>query len=813
MIKKQFLHRKKSLLLTLITAAFLNLAGCTSSPAPDNDSSSNQNTVYVDVDNKSGLEDGKSWATAYTTLTDALGKSVSGNEIWIAEGTYYPTTGTDRDASFNLIEGVTLYGGFAGNESDMDGRDWKANETILSGDIGISNNNSDNVYHVVVGSDNAVIDGFIIQDGNADFNNDGSGCMIETSSSNAEILRIVTDMKSSVGGGMLNVQAGTITKNCTFRNNSAGKGGAVYNMVTKSWSMDSEPVIGESPYFENCIFESNSAGGRGGAVSSDFFTSSTYVNCQFLNNHCDSKGGAVYSDMGCPSYFINVLFAGNTAERGGAVVADGSSPHRMAYCTFVNNTASDLGAALYQGTYRSDHMQSGQEFGGNEVHLYNSLLVGNSSESSSNSISNWHDCSVSYDSDSVIETEDGKLTVTDYVDMTTFSSKSDDYGWHSTPVTDADAWIATFDEDSNSVFKDHSYDTSASSGTAGIIYVNDDAANGGDGTSWKNAYNDLQDALAAASSGSQIWVAEGTYKPTDGTDRESTFAMKSGVELYGGFDGSFDNTLSDRNPTENVTILSGDIGVAKDTSDNSYHVLFGASDGAIDGFTIRDGYADGKYFNSRGGGLLCYDNNSPSVSNCTITDNYAVEGGAIAAFYFSAPTITDCTIVSNSAELAGGILFRIGPDTQETGAQVIGTVFSNNSANDRGGAIYVDYGAWPSFTDCTFSSNTAKGNGGAVYVDNNSSQFDIIQTWFNTCIFENNTTQKRGGALAVYEGTVHLSSSTLTNNSAGTGGGGIALDYQGSYDAEESKISSNLTITGDADIDDDSSELRRPPRR
>ncbi len=765
--------------------------------------------TYVDVDNGSGIEDGESWATAYTTLADALAAARSGDEIWVAQGTYYPTTDTDRDASFNLVEGVTLYGGFAGTESGLDERDHEANETILSGDIGISNDNSDNAYHVVVGSDDATIDGFTIQDGNANLPNDGSGCLVETSASDAEILRIVTDIKSISGGGMLNVHAATVIRNCTFRNNSAGKGGAVYNMVTKSWEPGGETVIGESPYFENCVFEGNSAGGRGGAVNSDFFTTPTYVNCQFLNNHCDSKGGAVYSDMGCPSYFINVLFAENTAERGSAVVADGSSSHRMVYCTFVNNTAYDLGAALYQGTYMGD-LQSGQPFSGNEVHLYNTLLIGNSSESSANSISNWHDDNVTYDGNSVIETEDGTYTVADYVDTATYASNTAAYGWQPDREVDATAWVATFDADANSTYADHSYDTSASAGSATIIYVNDDVADGGDGSSWASAYNDLQDALAAAASGSQIWVAAGTYTPTDGTDREAAFVLKEGVEIYGGFDGTADDELSDRDPANNVSILSGDIGVENNTTDNSYHVLFGASQTTIDGLTIRDGHADGSWFNSRGGGLLCYDANSPTVTNCIFTNNYAVEGGAIAAYNYSAPTISDCTITANSAERAAGILLRTGPDTQATGAQFSGITFSDNSANDRGGAVYIDYGAWPSFTSCTFSSNSAVGNGGAVYVDNNSSQLSTIETWFDTCQFQENVSQKRGGAFAIYEGTVHLSSSTITSNSAETGGGGIALDYSGSYDPDNSTISNNTTTTGDADIDDDSSELGAP---
>ncbi len=760
--------------------------------------------IYVNAGNGSGTEDGQSWATAYNTLTDALAAAVSGDEIWVAKGTYYPTTGTDRDMSFNLVPGVTLYGGFAGTESGSDERDWGTNETILSGDIGTPDDNSDNSYHVVVGSDDAVIDGFTIQDGNADFPNDGSGCLIETSLSDAEILRIVTDNKSVSGGGMLNIHAATVTRNCIFRNNSAGKGGAVYNMVTKIWNPGGETVTGESPYFENCVFEGNSAGGRGGAVNSDFLTTPTYVNCQFLNNHCDSKGGAVYNDMGCPSYFINVLFAENTAERGAAVVADGSSPHRMVYCTFVNNAAYDLGAALYQGTYMAD-IESGQMFRGNEVHLYNSILVGNSSESSSNSVSNWHDDSATYDDNSVIETKDGTYTVADYVDSATYASKDIAYGWQPDRVVDTATWIATFDADSNSTYFDYSYDTSASTGSGTIIYVNDDAADGGDGSSWENAYNDLQDAISAVTSGSQIWVGAGIYKPTDGTDREAAFVMKEGVGIYGGFDGATDDELSDRDPTNNVTVLSGDIGISDDTADNSYHVLFGASDGTIDGFTIQDGRADDKWFNSRGGGLLCYDGNSPTVQSCIFSNNYAVEGGAIAAYKYSAPTITDCVITSNTAERAAGMLLRTGPDTQATGSQISGTTFTGNSANDRGGAVYIDYGAWPGFTGCTFDSNTAMGNGGAVYVDNNSSQLATVETWFDTCVFQDNASQKRGGAFAIYEGTVHLSSSTISSNSAETGGGGIALDYRGSYDDDNSTISGNLTTIGDADIDDDSS--------
>ena len=804
------------LMMTVLAVNVVMISGCSSGGSDatsgttvdieDNDVVSEQTgIIYVDADNGSGTQDGLAWSTAYAKLEDALTAAASGAEIWVAEGTYYPTTGSDRDESFELVAGVTLYGGFAGTESDSEDRNYETHETILSGDIGTVDDASDNAYHVVIGSDDATIDGFTIQDGNADLANDGSGSLVETTLNDPEILRIVTDVKSVSGGGMLNVHAATIVKNCTFKNNSAGKGGAVYNMVTKIWTPGGETEIGESPYFENCIFEGNSAGGRGGAVNSDFFTTPTYVDCQFINNNCDSKGGAVYNDMGCPSYFINVLFKGNTAERGAAVVADGSSSHRMVYCTFVDNIASDLGAALYQGTYMNDG-QTGQAFGGNEVHLYNSLLIGNSSGSSSNSISNWHDDSVIYDADSVIETVDGSLSVEDYLDTTTSISNNATYGWQQDRVTDVDTWVATFDADENSSFIEYSYDTSYASGSATTIFVDVDATGSNDGTSWASAFTDLQDALSAAAQDSEIRVAEGTYKPTDGTDRDATFVMITDVGIYGGYDASTGNC----DPVANETILSGDIGVTDDATDNSYHVLVGATGGTIDGFTIKSGYADGLWANSRGGGMLCNDETSPTINDCIFTDNYAIEGGAVSAYSYSAPVITNCTISSNTAERAAGILFRTGPDTQATGASVSDTTFSNNDANDRGGAVYIDYGAWPGFTGCTFDTNTSVGNGGAVYVDNNSSQLDSIETWFDTCVLENNASEKRGGAFAIYEGEVHLSSSTITNNTAGTGGGGIALDYHGSYDTDSTTISGNSSITGDDDIDDDSSSLMGP---
>ena len=76
---------------------------------------------------------------------------------------------------------------------------------------------------------------------------------------------------------------------------------------------------------------------------------------------------------------------------------------------------------------------------------------------------------------------------------------------------------------------------------AATTYVDADATGTGDGTTWENAYLDLQSALVAATGGDQIWVARGVYYPDEGTgqiDNElaSTFTLIDNVALYGGFD-------------------------------------------------------------------------------------------------------------------------------------------------------------------------------------------------------------------------------------------------------------------------------------
>ncbi len=155
-----------------------------------------------------------------------------------------------------------------------------------------------------------------------------------------------------------------------------------------------------------------------------------------------------------------------------------------------------------------------------------------------------------------------------------------------------------------------------------ILYVNASAAIAGDGMRWETAFTDLQHALDAAVSGDEIWVAAGTYKPTNSSDRTVSFILKSGVKIYGGFAGG-EKALRERSSDPSLTILSGDIGTIGVDTDNSYHVVYadGVTGAVLDGFTVTLGRGEGTSYSDRNGAGMYNYESSLTIANCIFRDN------------------------------------------------------------------------------------------------------------------------------------------------------------------------------------------------
>jgi hypothetical protein len=102
--------------------------------------------IYVDADVIGGNDDGTSWQDSYSILQFAIGEAEYGDTIWVAEGTYKPTNSSFRTIYFSLNNGVKWYGGFQGNETELSQRDYELYPTILSGDIGIQGDSTDNSF-------------------------------------------------------------------------------------------------------------------------------------------------------------------------------------------------------------------------------------------------------------------------------------------------------------------------------------------------------------------------------------------------------------------------------------------------------------------------------------------------------------------------------------------------------------------------------------------------------------------------------------------------------------------------------------------
>ncbi len=361
------------------------------------------NKLFVDTDGSSGT--GKSWGTSMKTLDDAIKvANATGNhaEIWVRKGMYYPggQSSSNRDSAFLITNpNVELLGGFSGTETEPGQRNQTANPTILCGDIGTTNDSSDNVYHVLIiapnGSDigpNFKLDGLTFKNGNADGstkytyeNRDvyqsegGSIVILGSGKSGQEISPTITNCHfegnyGDYGSIYIRVPNGksfATISHCTFKNNHSiygaifndGQAGEVSpNIVNCAFDGNTSATSGAaiynygyggkcSPTITSCVFNSNSASSMGGAIYNTGYggTSNPVItNATFHANAAGSHAGAMYSfgNSGtCQPKVTNSIFYKNT--KGGDVDHKFSEFYNYAAYPYIKNSSMQRASSTY----------------------------------------------------------------------------------------------------------------------------------------------------------------------------------------------------------------------------------------------------------------------------------------------------------------------------------------------------------------------------------------------------------------------------------------------------------------------------------
>lgn len=299
--------------------------------------------------------------------------------------------------------------------------------------------------------------------------------------------------------------------------------------------------------------------------------------------------------------------------------------------------------------------------------------------------------------------------------------------------------------------------------SAKVLYVK--AGSNGNGSSWDNAYGDLQLALKAAKSGDQVWVAAGTYATSKQNDRNASFHVTDGIEMYGGFTG-VESSLEERDAFNNRTILSGEIGATNTNEDNAYtivHTYNVSSRTIIDGFVISggmaNGYGDNGDIKSCGAGWFNQgegSESSPSIKNCIFIDNVAREGAGLynlARKGQCRPQIANCRFINNTADFDGGAIYNNGNNGECT-PQIVKCHFEGNNATY--GASILNKGvegiAKPVVIESVFMENSSIVRGSAIYNYRNGN--GVSDAVVQACRFEQN------------DSTIKQEISNTTNNQA-----------------------------------------------
>jgi hypothetical protein len=754
-------------------------------------------TVYVDAD-AVGLNDGSSWTDAFLLLQSALDGSTNGDEIWVAAGTYYPTKEIggigERYKTFQLKNGVTIYGGFIGTETILSQRNFVNNIAILSGDIGILHDSTDNCYHVFYHpsglnlDSTAIINGFKITSGYANGPTDfaDGGAMFNVGSNPLIInCNFTKNTSTNRGAAIFNYNSDKLKIiNCSFAENNGNNGGGIYNLGSDirifnsifsfnraNYGAGIENDSASVPSIEKCKFISNRAIFKGGAIANFSVSNAILINCLIITNSAIDKGGAVYNDYSHPK-FINCSVSNNVANFGGGIANNISNP--------------ELYNSILWANYANEN---GREIWGNGTQL-NYSCFSNSAGDIAGTItpSNCINTDPKF-AGNFFSNEFALTSLSPCIDIgnDTYISDTTDIRGVGFPrkLKKADGNNGTVDIGA------YEYKNGTDPSIPRyIVYVKYDALGLNNGSNWTDAFTSLQTALSFAQVNSEIWVARGTYKPiakvNGNTDRHKTFLMKKGVSMYGGFYGN-ENDKSQRDWKNNQTILSGDIGIISDSTDNCFHIvtyssaiLFDTTD-VFDGFVIKFGNSDNENPDNRGAAMILNQNGTPTIQNCTFEYNRTgFRGGAIYNGE-SATRFFNCNFNNNSSTTEGGAIFNYYAHKT-----IIKNCILNNNKSGSGGSIYNHYSDSIRIDSCDISYNSAS-SGGGVTSNYGSSKF-------NNCSINNNAATAGGGGIKGISSPIVINYCSIkkNKNTSSNGGGGIYTN--GQTDINHSIVDSNSTI-------------------
>lgn len=714
------------------------------------------NIAYVNFA-ATGLNNGTSWANAFTNLESAL--NVSRNcgvtQIWVAKGTYIPTKDpygntnpTDpRDKTFYLYDGVAIYGGFAGTETAISQRVTN-NVTILSGDIGVSSDKSDNCYHVVVSVNDAnttVLDGLSIKYGNA---NGSSSISLETNS----IYRYY-------GGGVINVLSSINVKNVVFSENYTGtsvnnneRGAGFYNeggspnllnvVFNENFGSQALTTFNGSLTLNNAVFTGNSAGIRSDEsilnVANSTFTRNTgravLIETDFLANYTKSFTNCIFWEN-----YPAVSIVGSNSQGIDMDINDNFLYVKNTSLQLVNNSTNYPSYFTNIGTL-------------NNIFAQNPQFV---------------------DADNPAGADGIWMTVDDGLALKSTSPCLNLGTATGTPLLDITGLSRTGNPEMGAYERNsYVYVACPNSFTNGVVYVNASATGLNNGTNWVNAYRSLESALKAARTCSvtQIWVAKGTYTPSKDpfgnvapiNHSNKSFYLVNGVALYGGFAGT-ESSIAQR-VKGNTTTLDGYLG-SNGNPVSCYSVVLSVSDlpsTIVDGFTITRGdgedlynpndpgfiTVEGKFISQIYGGGIYNESSSPTISNIVFLSNK--NGGLYNNL--SSPTLTNVVFSKN----------YVGIINNDSNPIITNAVFSENDniSNFYGGAISND-GSSPIITNAVFYANgkiaqnyTVTGGAGAIA--NRYGSNSVLKN----CVFWANT--KLGNATSVGADIENSNTSTVT---------------------------------------------------